>query len=1204
MNETGIPAAENDVEALILGDTFANDEETCIPDAVDREVSMRGDLQQMPLADVFQSLGMSKMEGILRVRNLVETREIYFRDGLVRSFIPTRVELRRIGVQLVQGGLMTPETLRAVMFEHKKSRQDMRALLVEHRVLPEAEIDELFDHRAAEDLYSLFTWSQGSFEFYKGPPTDPVILARFDELKPFDINVVLMEVARRSDEWEVIFDSIRSVDELVVPGDDLDGVRGDHVEVLNALDGKRTLRMLAPSMLFGLFELSRIVRDLLESGHARFATVPEALDAIRIYLSHNRKKLASALLETLATRPEGHSYADLHAIATLLQEAGEQRRAAATLLSAAREVDDTSAALEMLRDARALAPRSCEVLEHLRDRLLALDDPDRDDELRQITDDYCNALIEDGRLTDALAILEQLDAESPGDSRLAFRRAIVLHKLGRRDEAVTSLMALAERLRAAKQRDQLIVVYEQVLKIDPRRRDVTRALRSIQATQMVRRLRIAAMIVATVGAAFGGVVGWRQHKRTSVLNAARNDVGRLLASGDVKEAGAVVERTQRELGDTPEVLEIRALIDQHFTRQREAAALADAEQRREQLAAAAAQFERGELEAAMQAYANIVARLDEAGASQVRDIVRARCQSLIPAFERLAQELPYAVPAAPGPTLDSKARRQALEDLQAHFADSDLLRAKACLRAIEHELFRACVDPDTGTRLTKACTDIVRAFGLADVRRTAYQSLEASAEIGRRLHPLVIRAKQLEAQHRYKEAAEVFDSLVREHPHEDELKGEFREHAARCTKIAAGLAEVAAATAAADADAARASLARLRREFRDVPVQQLVQLPLRIVTNPPGAQVFVGGEAVGKSPVQTTFVPARGASVRLQLDGYETATAQIGGDDAGLLAMTLVRQPVWTASLNGAVTQTPALSDDAVLAVDRSGRITCLDLADGKERWHLDTRDLSGLLPRPLLFGDRVVVGSVDGSVRCLDVRSGKTNWMRKELPVEVAAVGLGDLWVAAVSTGRLVALDSGSGDLRYDVPLPGRPAGLAISGPTACCVTTQGDVLGIAASNGRILWQAPLGQVITVPPTVADGSAYVVGEDGAVAAFDLETGKQRWRQSAPSLLAVTPAARPSQVVVVANDQLSLLDAKTGEVLRSLPAGDIVTSVACSPRQVLAGTSGGAVLRIVGDAEAMRLQGPGRVTAAPVLFGEWVIVGFEGKSIHAYRIAD
>jgi len=1200
MNETGIPAAANDVEALILGDAFANDDETCIADAVDREVSMRGDLQQMPLADVFQSLGMSKMEGVLRVQNLVETREIYFRDGTVRGYIPARVELRRIGVQLVQGGLMTPETLRTVLFEHKKSRHDLRALLVEHRVLPEAEIEDLFDHRAAEELYGLFTWTQGSFEFYKGPPTDPVVTARFDELKPFDINVVLMEVARRSDEWEVILDAIRSVDELLLPMDGVAPVKGDHLEVRNALDGRRTIRMLAPSMLFGLFELSRIIRDLLEAGQARFATVPEALEAIRFYLEHGRKKLASALLDTLTTRPEHHSYADLHAIATLLQEAGEQKRAAHTLLTAAREAEDAASALEMLRDARALAPRSCEVLEQLRARLQALGDPERDDELRQTTDDLCNALIEDGRLNDALTILEQLETASPEDSRLTFRRAIVLHKLGRRDEAITGLMTLAERLKAAKQRDQLAIVYEQVLKIDPRRRDVTRALRTIQATRIVRRLRMAALATVLLGAIGAGVVGWRSHRQTQVMTAATADVQALLNRGDVEGANAVVERTRSELGDLPDVTELRSLIDAHFASRREAAARAAFERRRELLASAAALFEKADFAPAMDAYSAILAETDEAGAAEVREVVRARCQSLLPAFERLAQELPYAVPPPPTPTTDARARRQAIEDLQVHFQDADLVRARACLRAIEHELFRRCADQDTGTRLTKACTEVVRAFGLADLRRTAYQSLEASAEVGRRLQPLVVQANRLEAQHRYKEAADAYATLAREHPHEDDLKQEFRKRAERSAKIAAGLEAIAAATAAADAKAARAALEALSAEFPDVPLRTLVRLPLAVVTRPPGAEVRIGNESMGTTPLHASFVPELGAAVRIERSGYEPFQTRIAGDEVSDLVVTLVKQPDWVATTVGAITQTPTGHGKAVIAVDRSGRVTALDLVDGTEQWHLDTGDFSGLLPRPVAIGDHLIVGSVDGTLRCLAARDGRVLWQRPDLPLETAPLAVGELCIAAVADGRIVALEARTGEPRYQVTVPGQPTGLALHDRTVACLTAQGDLMALSASEGKIAWRASLGGAASVPPAVVAGAVCVVGE-GVVAGFDLATGRELWRQAIGSVIPVAPAARADALVVAANDDVLWLAGKSGQVRRRVRVGEPVTSVSWLGELLLVGTSQGTVTLLDTSGEVLRLRGPGRVSASPLVFGGWVVVGFEGKRLQAYR---
>ena len=46
---------------------------------------MRGDLEQMTLTDIFQTLAMSKMEGVLLVCNPLEQRALYFRDGQVNK---------------------------------------------------------------------------------------------------------------------------------------------------------------------------------------------------------------------------------------------------------------------------------------------------------------------------------------------------------------------------------------------------------------------------------------------------------------------------------------------------------------------------------------------------------------------------------------------------------------------------------------------------------------------------------------------------------------------------------------------------------------------------------------------------------------------------------------------------------------------------------------------------------------------------------------------------------------------------------------------------------------------------------------------------------------------------------------------------------------------------------------------------------------
>jgi outer membrane protein assembly factor BamB len=715
-------------------------------------------------------------------------------------------------------------------------------------------------------------------------------------------------------------------------------------------------------------------------------------------------------------------------------------------------------------------------------------------------------------------------------------------------------------------------------------------------------LRTAAVVALVLSAAVTGVVGWRNQRVTRILMQANDDIRRLLKADDIAAAEVVIERTEAAVGSSPAVTELRQLIDAHFAAAQEAAARAVAERRRERLAIAAGHFERGELEAAMNAYAAVLADVDDEAGVEVRAVVRARCQSLLPAFERLAQELPYILPPAPGPTVDGKARRQAIEDLQTHFQDNDLLRAKSCLRASEHEVFRLCVDADTSARLTKACSDIVRTFALADVRRTAYQSLEASAEVGRRLHPLVIQASQLEAQHRYRDVVDVYNTLVRDHPHEDELKARFRANLAKAEKITQALAAVAAATAATDYKAARQALDQLRSEFPEIPFGKLVRLPLTIETRPSGATVAIGGERVGKTPLQATYVPDAATAVQIHLEGYETADVVVESTGNGSISLTLTKRPDWVANLQGAITQTPASDGrNSLIAVDRSGRATGLALTSGGEMWKFDSQDLSGLLPRPVVLADQVVIASLDGAVRCLELADGAPRWRADGLPVEVAPVARGDLWLGATTDGRLAALDARSGQLSFTASLPGKPAGLLVHERTACCVTTGGAVVGVSLADGKQQWATNLDLLIAAPPEAADGVAFLVSEDGAVVAIDLADGKPRWQRTVPGLEAVAPAVSGKELLVAADQEVIFLSRADGAPTRALTAREQVTAITAEGDLIMIGTINGNVIVLAGGNETMRLHGPGRVTAKPLRIGAWIVVAFEGKTVQAYR---
>src|SRR5262245_43629798 len=130
--------------------------------------TMRGDLEQMHLADIFQTLGLAKMEGLLRVCNPVEQRLVYFNGGSVKILVPPRAATRRLGQRLVQAGVLDGEQLRLALLEQRKDHRPLGEILVSGGYVPERQIEDMVALQVTEELFGLFTWEHGEFEFFKG----------------------------------------------------------------------------------------------------------------------------------------------------------------------------------------------------------------------------------------------------------------------------------------------------------------------------------------------------------------------------------------------------------------------------------------------------------------------------------------------------------------------------------------------------------------------------------------------------------------------------------------------------------------------------------------------------------------------------------------------------------------------------------------------------------------------------------------------------------------------------------------------------------------------------------------------------------------------------------------------------------------------------------------------------------------------------
>jgi len=123
---------------------------------------------------------------------------------------------------------------------------------------------ELEDTTGEEAVYALAIWSQGDFRFEPGPGTQLRTITKSN-------TNLLMEAARRLDEWRVLSKKVPSVDwvpEFLV----LDNREGQinlntsEWMILSKLDGTRSVKSIAASSGLSVFDVAKILYGLVAAG--------------------------------------------------------------------------------------------------------------------------------------------------------------------------------------------------------------------------------------------------------------------------------------------------------------------------------------------------------------------------------------------------------------------------------------------------------------------------------------------------------------------------------------------------------------------------------------------------------------------------------------------------------------------------------------------------------------------------------------------------------------------------------------------------------------------------------------------------------------------------------------------------------------------------------------------------------------------------
>ena len=222
---------------------------------------MRGSLAETSVADLCRRLADAGATGTLEVEHPAGRGRLSFVDGRLAWAEPPTGDAR-LGDRLVHAGLLSRQHLEDALAAQREleSPPQLGTLLVERGATSRDSIRVYVQEQILDALVELTLRSEGSYHFAPGAPPG-------EEL-PADLAVgdALAAVDRRKDQWERIRAAIPDAE--VVPHatgqapTSAERLEPDDVALLEAIDGRRSVRDLAVALGYGTYETVRIVYGL------------------------------------------------------------------------------------------------------------------------------------------------------------------------------------------------------------------------------------------------------------------------------------------------------------------------------------------------------------------------------------------------------------------------------------------------------------------------------------------------------------------------------------------------------------------------------------------------------------------------------------------------------------------------------------------------------------------------------------------------------------------------------------------------------------------------------------------------------------------------------------------------------------------------------------------------------------------------------
>lgn len=512
-------------------------------------MALKGDLASVDLAQVFQMLALNKKVGLLSIHSPVLWKVLYFDHRGVTLYYNEHAVLDRVVVASVRTQRLEEAAAAEARNHAARQGSSLQDALLAGGYLSESELGEQMRWELSEEIYDLFFCRDARFEFFEGVQQLEGREGTVDERFFFNTDTVIMEAARRIDEWAYISERIPNGLEVFAGtelGLDPNSVEPECLAVLDLIDGRRNVSRIVEISGLATFLVFKHVCQLLDGGFVAAVAAEELLAAGDECVGEGRLQDAINLFErSLALGvgvPEVHSrVAEAYESAQQFENATYHLKCDAEYRLAA---GDQVGAVGKLRAAVRLVPTDLAARDRLVEVALASNEQIDGFDPLQEGKDLVDLLMAVGDLTRVRGVLERLLRVRPDDVELKKTLINVHTKAGDQKRVIELHEAIADDLLRHGKPLEAVAHLQKILILDRARTDVSERVR--QLYELDERTRSRRRALAMLGAVFcllvalGAVYYFYDRHAEAVL--ASIDVKKQMEERDFAKAAAIYER--------------------------------------------------------------------------------------------------------------------------------------------------------------------------------------------------------------------------------------------------------------------------------------------------------------------------------------------------------------------------------------------------------------------------------------------------------------------------------------------------------------------------------------------------------------------------------------------------------------------------------------------------------------------------------------